>query len=103
MDPQTTNLDITREHPEYAGKQEIWRRYRDLYAGGEQFKANASQYLIPRHKEPPQIYYERLSRVFYENYAGSIIDWFAATLFRRGQAFYFFGHHPARKILVAVL
>ena len=75
MELQTTNLDITREHPEYVEKREIRHRYRDLYAGGEHFKANASQYLIPRHKEPPEIYYERLNRVFYENYTGSIIDW----------------------------
>ena len=26
---------------------------------------------------------ERLTRVFYENYVGSIVDWYAATLFRR--------------------
>jgi hypothetical protein len=97
MDPQTKNLDITREHPEYVEKREIWRRYRDLYAGGEQFKANATQYLIPRHKEPPEIYYERLSRVFYENYAGSIIDWYAATLFRREPILTFDGNDRARQ------
>jgi len=83
IDLQTTAPDVTREHPEYTRKREICRRYRDLYAGGEHFKANATQYLIPRHKEPAEIYYERLGRVFYENYAGSIIDWYAATLFRR--------------------
>ena len=32
---------LMREHPEYIEKHEIWRRYHDLYAGGEQFKANA--------------------------------------------------------------
>ncbi|MGA2601100.1 MAG: hypothetical protein ABSH09_29385 [Bryobacteraceae bacterium] len=67
------------------------RRYRDLYAGGEHFKANATQYLIPRHKEPAEIYYERLGRVFYENYAGSIIDWYAATVFRREPTLVFEG------------
>ena len=39
--------------------------------------------LTPRQKEPADVYAERLSKVFYENYAGSIIDWYAATLFRR--------------------
>jgi hypothetical protein len=97
MDSHTQNWDITREHPEYAEKREIWHRYRDLYAGGERFKANASQYLIPRHKEPPEIYYERLSRVFYENYAGSIIDWYAATLFRREPVLTFDGNDRARQ------
>src|SRR5262249_22205360 len=28
------------------------------------------------------VYAERLSRVFYQNYIGSIVDWYAATLFR---------------------
>ena len=54
-----------------------------LYAGGEQIRANATEYLIRRNKEPGEVYGERLSRVFYENYAGSIIDWYAATVFRR--------------------
>jgi len=88
---QTTAPDVTREHPEYTRKREVCRRYRDLYAGGEHFKANATQYLIPRHKEPAEIYYERLGRVFYENYAGSIIDWYAATLFRREPTLVFEG------------
>jgi hypothetical protein len=29
------------------------------------------------------VYQERLNRAFYENYIGSIVDWYAATLFRR--------------------
>ncbi len=97
MDLQTTNIDITQEHPEYAVKREMWHRYRDLYAGGEQFKANASRYLIPRHREAPDIYYERLSRVFYENYAGSIIDWYAATLLRREPVITFEGGDRAQQ------
>jgi hypothetical protein len=56
---------------------------RDLYAGGEQLKANAGDYLIRRSREPNDVYAERLNRVFYENYVGSIIDWYVATLFRR--------------------
>jgi hypothetical protein len=76
-------MNIDREHPEYTLKKAAWKTYRDLYAGGEQFRANAASYLIRRHKEPPDIYAERLRRVFYENYLGSIIDWYAATLFRR--------------------
>ncbi len=57
--------------------------YRDLYAGGMQLKANAAAYLSQRQKEPADVYGERLSHVFYENYIGSIIDWYAATVFRR--------------------
>ena len=75
--------NINLEHPEYAAKKAMWRKYRDLYAGGEQLKNNAAEYLTPRQKEPIEVYSERLSKVFYENYVGSIIDWYAATLFRR--------------------
>jgi len=75
--------NICLEHPEYKLKKPMWRKYRDLYSGGELLKANASEYLTPRQKEPPDVYSERLSKVFYENYIGSIIDWYAATLFRR--------------------
>lgn len=74
---------IDLEHPEYLAKKSVWQTYRDLYAGGQQLKANASNYLTARQKEPMDVYSERLSRVFYENYLGSIIDWYAATLFRR--------------------
>jgi hypothetical protein len=65
--------------------------HRDLYVGGDQFKQNAANYLVRRHKEPNDIYFERLNRVFYENYAGSIVDWFAATLFRREPVIQFEG------------
>jgi hypothetical protein len=76
-------FNINHEHPGFAAKREMWRQYRDLYSGGEQFCANASQYLIRRQKEPGDVYTERLSRTFYENYVGSIVDWYSATLFRR--------------------
>ena len=74
-------IDI--EHPEYIARKHVWRAYRDLYAGGEQIKQNAATYLVQRQKEPADVYRERLSRVFYENYLGSIVDWYGATLFRR--------------------
>lgn len=76
-------MDINREHPEYRLKAAMWRRYRDLYAGGETMQNNAAEYLLPRQKEPVEVYSERLRKVFYENYIGSITDWYAATLFRR--------------------
>src|SRR5215212_11968766 len=78
-----TLRNINVEHPHYVARKAMWRKYRDLYAGGEQIKANAPDYLSQRQKEPADVYGERLSRVFYENYIGSIIDWYAATLFRR--------------------
>jgi hypothetical protein len=90
-------FDIDREHPEYKAKRAAWRKYRDLYAGGEQFSNRAAEYLIPRHKEPVDVYNERLSRVFYENYIGSIVDWYAATLFRREPIITFDGENSRAK------
>jgi len=75
--------NINAEHPDYVARKSTWKKYGDLYAGGEQLKTDASDYLIRRQKEPAEVYSERLNRVFYENYIGSIIDWYAATIFRR--------------------
>ena len=90
-------MDISREHPEYVARKAMWGMYRDLYAGGERLKANATEYLVRRQKEPGDVYGERLSRVFYENYVGSIIDWYAATLFRREPILMFQGDNEAAK------
>jgi hypothetical protein len=76
-------FDIELEHPEYVARKATWKTYRDLYVGGDQFKASAGQHLLARQREPKEVYGERLNRVFYENYIGSIVDWYAATLFRR--------------------
>jgi len=78
--------EIDREHPDYKRHKLMWRMYRDLYVGGHEFKIRATEYLLRRQKEPLDVYSERLHRVFYENYIGSIIDWYAATLFRRQPA-----------------
>jgi hypothetical protein len=83
--------NINLEHPEYVANRAVWKRYKDLYAGGELFRNNASEYMIRRSKEPNEVYFERLSRVFYENYIGSIIDWYAATLMRREPVLQFNG------------
>ncbi len=90
-------VNIDREHPEYTAKKAMWKKYRDLYAGGEQMRENAFEYLVRRHKEPHEIFAERLSRVFYENYIGSIVDWYAATLMRREAALIFDGSDEAAK------
>ncbi len=95
--------NINREHPEYIARKAMWRQYQDLYAGGERLRANASEYLVRRHKEPAEVYGERLSRVFYENYAGSIIDWYAATLLRREPIMLFEGHDSAAKAFYNLL
>lgn len=82
---------IEREHPGYAVNRWLWQRYADLYAGGEQLKARAMDYLVRRHNEGADIYSERVFRLFYENYIGSIIDWYGATLLRRDPVIQFSG------------
>lgn len=96
-------FDIDQEHPEYAARKAAWRKYRDLYAGGEQFQANAGEYLVRRQREPGDVYAERLSRVFYENYIGSIVDWYGATLFRREPGITVLGANEAGKGFFAEL
>jgi hypothetical protein len=75
--------EINREHSDFKRQRNMRIMYRDLYAGGQQFKNRAAEYLLRRQKEPLDVYGERLHRVFYENYIGSIVDWYASTLFRR--------------------
>ena len=79
-------IDVRKEHPEYVAQRDVWPKYRDLYVGGEQFIRRSGQYLIPRLREPGDVFLERTNRAFYENYIGSIIDWYGATLFRREPA-----------------
>jgi hypothetical protein len=97
MNKSTANFDINHEHPDYTIKRAMWQQYRDLYAGGEQFKMNADRYLVRRQKEPGDVYAERLHRSFYENYIGSIVDWYAATLFRREPVLAFEGNNERAK------
>jgi hypothetical protein len=74
---------VLRPNPEFERNAAMYRTYHHLYRGGEVLRQNAAEYLSRRIREPHEVYQERLSRVFYENYIGSIIDWYAATLFRR--------------------
>jgi hypothetical protein len=86
---------LNKENPEYRDRKGMWQRYWDFYVGGEQLRRNASLYLVRRQKEPNDVYLERLSRVFYENYLGSCIDWYAATLFRTPPSLSFRTANPA--------
>ncbi len=92
-----TNTHIEQEHPDYTANARMWRRYRHLYAGGEQFRRHAAEYLMRRQKEPHEVYQERLERVFYENYLGSIVDWYTATLVRREPVLEFSGTNDPAK------
>ncbi len=49
-------FDIDREHPEYKLRKQVWRQYRDLYVGGDQLRLNAQNYLVPRQREPGDVY-----------------------------------------------
>src|SRR4249919_52454 len=89
--------NINREHPEYIAHKAMWKQYQDLYAGGERLRMDGSEYLVQRNKEPGAVYQERLSRVFYENYIGSIVDWYAATLMRREPMLQFEGNDAGAK------
>lgn len=70
-------------HPEHKEFAQTYRMYKHLYLGGDVLRKHAGEYLYRRLREPQEVYEERLSRVFYENYVGSIIDWYSSTLFRR--------------------
>ena len=48
-------------------------------------------------KKPLEVYQERLARVFYENYLGSIVDWYTATLVRREPVLEFAGTNERGK------
>src|SRR5436305_1297052 len=95
--------NINREHPEYVARKAMWRKHQDLYAGGEKMRLNGAEYLVGRNKEPQTTYEERLNCVFYENYIGSIVDWYAATLMRREPMMLFEGDDDAAKNFYGVL
>ncbi len=96
-------LNLNREHPDYIARKAMWHQYQDLYAGGERLRLNAARYLLRRQREPGAVYQERLDRVFYENYIGSIVDWYAATLMRREPALLFEGSDESAKAFYARL
>jgi hypothetical protein len=96
-------IQIDLEHPEFKRQSWMWRTYRDLYAGGHQFKLHAADYLLRRQKEPLDVYSERLHRVFYENYIGSIVDWYASTVFRREPSLQFEGGLESGQVFLGEL
>ena len=62
------------------------------------FGTHAEEYLVRRLKEPLDVYQERLARVFYENYVGSIVDWYTATLMREEPVIDLDGRNAVRGI-----
>ena len=93
-------IQIDQEHPDYRRLAPTWAMYRDLYVGGQQFKAHAANYLTRRQKEPLEVFGERVTRAFYENYIGSIIDWYSSTLFHCEPSLHYDGGlEPGRQFL----
>src|SRR5258708_39578733 len=76
--------NINREHPEYVARKAMWKQYKDLYAGGEQLRLNACDYLVRRQKEPAPVYEERLRRGFFGNHVGANFGWGGPTAVRTG-------------------
>jgi hypothetical protein len=103
MADEKTMIQIDQEHPDYRRLAPTWAIYRDLYAGGQQFKTRAVNYLTRRQKEPLDVFAERVSRAFYQNYIGSIVDWYSSTLFHREPSLqYDGGSESGRKFLSEV-
>ena len=94
---------IDTEHPDYRRLAPTWAMYRDLYVGGQQFKERAVNYLTRRQKEATEVYYERLERAFYENYIGSIVDWYSSTLFHREPSLHYEGGAESGKKFLSEL
>jgi hypothetical protein len=59
---------------------ELFTRYRLLYTGGKQFKANVGKFLLSNPQEPPQLYEARKREAFYEPYVGGIGSIFSGTI-----------------------
>ena len=69
--------NINQHHPEYSAEREVWERYADLYIGGETLPEECDE--VPGSAEAKSRGTSTRNvwqRVFYENYAGSIFDWY---------------------------
>ncbi len=80
----------------------MWRRYRHLYAGGEAVPRTRGR--IPgaaAQRAAWRFIRNGWTRVFYENYLGSIVDWYAATLVRREPDLEFTGTNDRAKEFLA--
>ena len=99
MTTAANSFDINQEHPEYSasGAGSGSSTGTCMWVGSNS-RREPTAILVRRQKEPLDVYAERLSRSFYENYIGSIVDWYTATLFRREPVLTFEGNNErARK------
>ena len=74
---------MIQDRSDYRDRVTSWHTARCLYYGGESMKRNAELFLSRRQKEPLEVYRERIASAYYENYIGSIIDWYVSAAFRR--------------------
>lgn len=60
---------------------ELFKRYQALYAGGETFRDNISEFLCQNETDTPKVYQTRCREASYRGYVGPIVDFFASQLF----------------------
>lgn len=70
---------LQRTHPD--AQLAAAQRHRDLFEGGEAFRARIADYLPKNEQEPDVVYKRRCARAHYLNYCARIVRWFAAALF----------------------
>lgn len=73
-----------RVHPQYSHLRRTWQRARALYDSPLHCSERELEDVFPRHHgEEQDVYDERKSRAFYENYAGAIVDKITANVFEQ--------------------
>jgi hypothetical protein len=72
---------LRRTHADYADK--TWRRYEDLFKGGDRFKAQLQEYLPQNALETTAAYKRRQRSAYYINYCGPIGTSSRPCCFRR--------------------
>lgn len=55
-------------------------RSRDLFEGGDRFRAAVAKYLPQHDMEPPRLYQKRCASAYYLNYTARVVNFFASAL-----------------------
>ena len=71
---------LQRTHPDLDLR--TLRRYQDLAAGGETFRARIADYLPQHDVEPAKVWKRRQAEAYYINYVARIVNFFASQLMR---------------------
>lgn len=73
-------IKLEKEHPSYVKAAPRYKRWRDLYVGGE--SVEKGEYLVQHPYETEKQFKIRKDRAAYRNYAAPIVDVFTASLWR---------------------